>query len=340
VDLAPESASSDTTLNLHQHRDTLIKQLSDYETTPIAIARGETMVKGELQKLIIAMDEFANEWRRHLMKAKIDEKSAAMSNVIALGMIQKVNRLKKRFASFVCNKREIYFEKNKEPLEMGNIGLVNFKCLDSYDLKKFREIDIKDIINGVTNDVQVYPQDGGYFYLLYIDYDEQLTRVVIDKNKKKISESKKYECVCKSFKKYKDSVYAYIDNKPVYYFDDGINVQYDYAISKLNLDMLNICRIDAGFSDYLRLSANEAHLYNYNNKLLYIYSRDLASIKQVGQSDDPEGAFYLPQYVKQFECNKGKYYWLNATNLQILKEDTGELVRSVEVKADNFVRLR
>jgi len=70
---------------------------------------------------------------------------------------------------------------------------------------------------------------------------------------------------------------------------------------------------------------------------LYIYSRDLASIKQVGQSDDPEGVFYLPQFLKQFECNKGKYYWLSNTNLQILKEDTGELVRSVEVKADNFV---
>jgi len=238
----------------------LIKQIDEYETKTIAIARGETAVKGELQELIIAMDEFANEWRRHLMKLKIDEKSIAMSNVIALAMIHKVNRLKKRFTSFVCNKREIYFEKNKEPPAMGNIGLVNFKCLDSYDLKNFREINIKDIINGV-NDVQIYPQDGGYFYLIYIDYDEKLTREVIDKNKNKVSESKQYECVCKSFKKYKDSVYAYIDNKPGYYWD-GLHVQYDYAISKLNLDMLNICRIDAGFSDYLRMSANDSHFYN------------------------------------------------------------------------------
>ncbi len=196
VDLATESAISALTLKMQQHRDMLIKQIDEYETKTIAIARGETAVKGELQKIIIAMDEFANEWRRHLMKLKIDEKSIAMSNVIALAMIHKVNRLKKRFTSFVCNKREIYFEKNKEPPAMGNIGLVNFKCLDSYDLKNFREINIKDIINGV-NDVQIYPQDGGYFYLIYIDYDEKLTREVIDKNKNKVSESKQYECVCK-----------------------------------------------------------------------------------------------------------------------------------------------
>jgi len=196
VDLATESAISALTLKMQQHRDMLIKQIDEYETKTIAIARGETAVKGELQKIIIAMDEFANEWRWHLMKLKIDEKSIAMSNVVALAMIHKVNRLKKRFTSFVCNKREIYFEKNKEPPEMGNIGLVNFKCLDSYDLKNFREINTKDIINGV-NDLQVYPQDGGYFNLLYIDYDGQLTRVVIDKNKNKVSESKQYECVCK-----------------------------------------------------------------------------------------------------------------------------------------------
>ena len=56
----------------------------------------------------------------------------------------------------------------------------------------------------------------------------------------------------------------------------------------------------------------------------------------MGQPNNPSGQFYLPKGVNQFEVNKGKFYWLSKTSLQILKEDTGELIKSVPVSADNF----
>ena len=42
----------------------------------------------------------------------------------------------------------ISFMKNEKGLEMGNIGVVEFKAVGGYDLNEFRLIDIKDVVNG------------------------------------------------------------------------------------------------------------------------------------------------------------------------------------------------
>ncbi len=47
--------------------------------------------------------------------------------------------------------------------------------------------------------------------------------------------------------------------------------------------------------------------------------------------------FYFPTDIKQFESHKGMYYWLNNTTLQILREDDGQLIKSVAVTANNFI---
>ncbi len=60
-------------------------------------------------------------------------------------------------------------------------------------------------------------------------------------------------------------------------------------------------------------------------------------LKQVGQSNNPTGAFYFPTGIKQFESHKDMYYWLNNTNLQILREDDGLLVESVAVTTNSFI---
>jgi len=78
-------------------------------------------------------------------------------------------------------------------------------------------------------------------------------------------------------------------------------------------------------------------MYTYFNNQLYIYNNELQFLKQVGQSNNPTGAFYLPTDIKQFESHKGMYYWLNNTNLQILREDDGQLVKSVAITASNFI---
>ena len=84
------------------------------------------------------------------------------------------------------------------------------------------------------------------------------------------------------------------------------------------------------------LSATHTHVYAYYFHQLCVYDYELVLIKQVGQQNNPTGPFYFLTGIKQLEVNKGKIYFLNCRNLQILKEDSGELVKSVAVDADNI----
>ena len=114
-----------------------------------------------------------------------------------------------------------------------------------------------------------------------------------------------------------------------------------WQISKLNLDLSVVKTVYTGYNTPF-LSTNDAHVYvfQYNHfstdYKVNIYNHDLVLQKEVGQTNNPTGTFYFPTGIKQFECNKGRYYWLNNTNLQVLKEDTGKLVKSVKIAADNF----
>ena len=47
--------------------------------------------------------------------------------------------------------------------------------------------------------------------------------------------------------------------------------------------------------------------------------------------------FYIPSVIKQFESRNGKYFWLNNTNLQILNETDGKLIKSIEIESDKFL---
>jgi len=190
-------------------------------------------------------------------------------------------------------------------------------------LKDLKQIDIKDIVNGGSR-TQVYPHDDRNYCLLFVDASNYiLTRVIMDSDKKIISPSKTFSYNNTGYKKHKNNIF--------------VNYLYgNYYMAKLNLDLSVVKSINTG--NYLAfLSANDAHVYAFCNNQLYVYNHELQSLKQVGQSNNPTGAFYLPTDIKQFESHKGMYYWLNNTNLQILREDNGQLVKSVAVTASNFI---
>ncbi len=123
VDLATETAIEE----IRQPRDTIIKQIDDYEAKTFALIQTEEKTRNEFESSIKSMDEFSKEWRSYLTKAKIDEKEVEVSNEAALGLIMKEEREKRKLNSFVFNKKMILFVKNDKSVEMSNIGVVKYK---------------------------------------------------------------------------------------------------------------------------------------------------------------------------------------------------------------------
>jgi len=223
----------------------------------------------------------------------------------------------------------ILFVKNEKSVEKSAIGFVKYEYVGRIDLKDLKHVEIKDIVDE-GRQVQVYPHNDRTYCLLFVSSRESvLTRVIIDSDKNVITPSETITFHNTSypvlqFKKHKNNIIGYY------------NCNRSYCITKLNLDISVAKYVDIGYKTSF-LSANDDHVYAYCNKKLYIYQNDLKSLNQVGQSNNSTGAFYLPTDIKQFESHKGMYYWLNNTNLQILREEDGQLVKSVSVTTNNFI---
>ena len=328
VDLATETAIAE----LQKHRDAIIMQINDYEAETVALVQIEKNTRDEFERSIRSMAEFTGEWKSYLEKAEVDEKEVAVKNELALELIMKADWEKEKLTSIVFNKKMIMFMKNVNEVEMGNIGIVKFKSIGGIDLNEFRQIDIKDVLNignCVRVEVQIYPQDDGTFCLLYISAcGYGLNQVSINKDKKIVSALKTYDAHirCYSFKMHKNNIFINSSSGAC------------FKLSKLDRQLSVIKTVDVYYASSF-LSASDTHVYSLDkvNDKLWIYNNDLVFLKTVGQYNNLKGPFYLPPEIKQLEVNKGKFYWLNHTKLQILREDSGELVKSLAVTANNFI---
>jgi len=320
VDLVTEKAIEE----IQQHRDKILKEINEYEAKTVALIKIEEKTRSKFESSIKSLDDFTTECKSYLTESKIDEKEVAVRNGAALELIRKAGREKKKLNSLVFNKKMIWFTKNEKLGDMSNIGVVKYRYAECNNLKDLKKIDIQDF---GRFEVQVYPQEDSTYLLLFIDNKYGLTQVVIDSEKKIISPSKTFiygHSPISQFTKHKNNIFVYHHHPYGDY----------HCISKLNHDFSAAKTININYSTFL--SANEVHVYAYCNKQLCIYNSELELLRQVGQSMNPEGCFYFPTGINQFESHKGMYYWLSFKNLQILREDNGKLVESVAVQAENF----
>ncbi len=320
VDIAAETVIE----QLKHHRDMILKQIDEHETRTVASFQAGAEEIDEFRKSVKELDSFSKEWKNYLTQVTIDEKEVAAKNASTVELIAEAERLETKLNSFIFNKRIIFFERNENETEKN--GRVKFKGVGCYNLKDLTQISLEGEIHfpgDIKGNMQVFPQDDGTFNIVYIK-NQLLTQFTIDKNNNIIS-PKKFGGFNKSlFKKNKENFFVY----------DGIKVN---QIMKLNLDFSpvdNVPNIDYSTSF---LSANETHVYLFNNEQLCVFTKELKFVKRVGQSWSQNKPFYFSDDIKQFESHKGRYYWLNNKKLQILREDNGILVKSVPVAADSFI---
>jgi len=65
VDLATETAIEE----IKQHRDTILKQINDYEAKTVALIQIEVKTRNEFKSSIKSMDEFTKKWKSYFTRA-------------------------------------------------------------------------------------------------------------------------------------------------------------------------------------------------------------------------------------------------------------------------------
>jgi len=151
VDFATETAIEE----IKQHRDTILKQINDYESETVALIQIKVKTRNEFSSSIRSMDEFSKGWKSYLTRSKIDEKEVARGDEAAMKLIRKAEREESQLNSFVFNKKMILFAKHDKSIEMSNIGFVKYKHVGCIDLKDLKIDFIKIVQRG--SQVQVYP---------------------------------------------------------------------------------------------------------------------------------------------------------------------------------------
>ena len=109
------------------------------------------------------------------------------------------------------------------------------------------------------------------------------------------------------------------------------------SLGLTNREIFHVEKLFALTSTPELFSISETYIYCFADSTLRIYNKEFAFIKVIGQNTIPTGAFYIPADITQFECKNGKYFLLNKTNFQILGENNGELIKTIQLTADNFV---
>ena len=281
------------------------------------------------EKKILELGEFSKKWRSYLKKVKIDDEEVANTNELAVTLRKEGDRCKKQLDSFVFNKKIIFFEKYEKGIEKSSLGVIKFKSVGGYDLNDFKQINISGIV-GIGTELQLYPQENGTFIIVYIDNNSLIKQVTIDYNRDKktlsilYSQSRSSVNLGFQYNKFNKNIYGIL----ALFIANGV-----YYLERRSL-LLRRQKLEY---PPIFISECDTYVYSFGNNQLNIYSKAFTLIKSIGQQNMPAGPFYFPNDIKQFECKNGKYFWLNKTHFQIMNEVDGELIKSIEVKSNNFV---
>ena len=336
VDLATETAHRDINLQ----RDTFLDQINAYQAETIGLIKIETKAREEFKKVINELHDFRNTWRTKLEKRNVDENKVARTSEMVVSLRKKADRKQIELNSLIFNEKMLVF-KNKT---FGvSIGHLRFTPVRAYDLSQFKQIDIAELFQHEEERIddfgyiRIFPVEDTFDILYGLIEVQALELKKIDKEKNEILRA--YGYGCNYYSRHKDTILT-----SQLYFENNIWT-YGLELYDINLDEFfeGIYDVMTGLdrSCHLVTYATDTNVYCYVNEgRLDIYNRELDLIESAGQEDGLAGAFYTPKLqgdrLQQFEFRNGKFFWLSDSHLEI-SEDHGELIKSIEIQAQNFV---
>lgn len=241
--------------------------------------------------------------------------------------------------AFIFNKEQISFEKASEECLSSILGTLRKKSLLKTFLKEIKSIEVGPYIRDAKPDtIEIDHLENGSFYIVYTTGESLLKCLTLQIDNMTLDSSFNFEykySFLRSLRKYQDTIVASSYGSGAYHIDilnlSLVRVSYN--------NLYDVCKNSpASF-----LSVNETHVYYYvktKQLPLFIFRKEqgyLSFEQKIGQSCDPLLPFYLPESIKQFECQSGRFYWLSGSHLNMLDGELGTVINSIEVRASRFL---
>ena len=154
--------------------------------------------------------------------------------------------------------------------------------------------------------------------------------IIIDKNQK-----------IQNWTKLKDDYLRYDDNKILFKSlkDTLVLYLYNGEENKLMSMNSNLDLVQSNIISYsvVSLDANEKNIYCLtNDDRIVILGHKLNAINIIGQTYDPQLAFYMENTIKQIANRENKFYCLYPNKLDIIDETTGVLLKSISINGSKM----
>jgi len=322
VDLAAEQAIEEIQLN----REDLMQQIDSYEISTGQTFKNDQLSKDEFERSASECSSFSAQWRAYLKKVRINEEDILNTYDSAVALKTETERKIVQLNTLVFGRKLIDFERGFTT--MPGLGQIRHQSLNFCRLDDFECLDISGRVCRAKK-IEVLARVDNSFEVFFIDYcNRAVERLTFDKQSSQVVGSD-------SVRKENYLCLRRIDETAVLtQYTDESEDSYLELLSASDLSVVELLRIDY---DPLFISSCDRFVYSFGNAKLNIFDRQLKLIKSIGQRAWPSRPFYFPANIRQFECNNGRYFVLTRTHLRIMREDSGELIRSIEVAANNFI---
>lgn len=337
VQLATESIIKE----VNEKSEQILLQINQYETERIKDFE-ETRTnekKAGFIEMVEELKQFHSEWDDYIKEFMISESEVIKANRLALDLKSKSMREKAKLQNFNFNGHYLKYIKNEQNLEKNILG----SLFSTKPVGNFNQLNIKDLFPDYRSDFKMELIKQNYL-IGYCNTRNSISLNIIDHNKRVLNTYQITELTYGNPDIDHQNAFSFkiINNQKIIVF---INYYDHNQPSKLILFDERFTRefeIKAN-AHYIKLAANSSNIYciNIENNLdkgkLDIYDLNLTLISSIGQSIDPINPFYIPNDLIQLENKNGKYLWLNPIGLSIVCEQTGIILKTIQIKSEKIL---
>ena len=316
---------------IRQLKDTMISKINNYELKSIKMF--QTQVDSNINLALAEINVFHNQWDDYLKKSKINDDEMNEAIGLAGSFLDLLEVFGLNSNGMLLSNNVLKYEEVELVDEAQFIGTLKFEI----DFNELKSIELTKLIPDLqTEQVHNFYADylgNGLYFTAYQDKANLLTFSILNKDKtvKTCFTHNVNLTFLSHFITNQEKCLILIDygcDDLFRIFDENLQIKHEIRLKSMELKGAN------NFFIYLtssNIGSNSLHIYDWNFK----------PINSIGQRTSPNEPFYIPtsddKGIWQIDCREQKYLCLGESYLNIIDEQSGILLRQIQIDAIKFI---
>jgi len=325
-------------LEINQMNESLIQQIDNYEEECILNFTSKKESKRAFDEIIVEINRFLDEKREYLKGFTINDAEVQKSNNVAQILKSKLENGMVYAKSFIFNKKLMQFDMSRDRLNKNALGYFRFNQLgNSINFGQQKKTQLKNMLTDLSENSLIWTNsfDNGCYFIAYMNTRNEMMMATFDPFTNTLEKKPIPNCQvifnlvkCKNYIAL--SYFSEQNQNSICILDQNLNI-----IDKISFQ-------DSLFGGTVLVGANDSYLFvniNRSSKSfikVYDYKLNKVKLTHPFQSTVSTNPYYIPANVKQLNSRDGKCIWINSSQITILNENTGEVIKTIQIAGEKF----